>query len=45
MTDEYPARFTVAEIGGPETDREMHDIAGKQHLNTAYSFDFFMRKS
>lgn len=41
MTDEYPARFTVAEIGGPEADREMHDyIAGNQHLNTAYSFDF-----
>lgn len=41
MTDEYPARFTVAEIGGPEGGREMHDyIAGNRHLNTAYSFDF-----
>ena len=41
LTDSYGARFTVAEIGGEQADREMKDITGGAHrLNTAYSFNF-----
>lgn len=39
--DEYPDRFTVAEVGGADADREMKLFtAGKNRLNTAYGFDF-----
>jgi alpha-glucosidase len=39
--DEYPDRFTVAEVGGADADREMKLFtAGNNRLNTAYGFDF-----
>ena len=39
--DRYDGRFTVAEVGGDEADREMKAfIAGDRRLNTAYGFDF-----
>ena len=41
LTDQYPGRFTVAEVGGPEPDREMKAFtAGDTHFNSAYGFDF-----
>ncbi len=41
LTDEYGARFTVAEIGGEQADQEMKDVTrGAQRLHTAYSFNF-----
>ena len=39
--DAYPDRFTVAEVGGADSDREMKAFTqGDQRLNTAYGFDF-----
>ena len=39
--DEYDDRFTVAEVGGADSDREMKLFtAGETRLNTAYGFDF-----
>jgi alpha-glucosidase len=41
LTDSYPDRFTVAEVGGNEPDREMKAFtAGKTHFNSAYGFNF-----
>lgn len=41
LTDLYPGRFTVAEVGGAEPDREMKAFtAGNNHFNSAYGFDF-----
>ncbi len=41
LTDSYDARFTVAEIGGPDPDREMKAFtAGNAHFNSAYGFNF-----
>lgn len=41
LTDQYPERFTVAEVGGAEPDREMKAFtAGDTHFNSAYGFDF-----
>ncbi|HEV2596365.1 MAG TPA: alpha-glucosidase family protein [Sphingomicrobium sp.] len=41
LMDRYDARFTVAEIGGPDTEREMKAFtAGDGLLNTAYGFTF-----
>ncbi len=41
LTDQYPGRFTVAEVGGAEPDREMKAFtAGESHFNSAYGFDF-----
>ena len=41
LTDRYPDRFTVAEVGGPEPDKEMKAFtAGNTHFNSAYGFDF-----
>jgi alpha-glucosidase len=41
LTDSYPDRFTVAEIGGPTPEREMKAFtAGETHFNSAYGFDF-----
>jgi alpha-glucosidase len=41
LTDAYPGRFTVAEIGGPEPLEEMRRFTeGEGRLNSAYSFDF-----
>ncbi|NYT42266.1 alpha glucosidase [Sphingomonas sp. R-74633] len=44
--DEYPDRFTVAEVGGADADREMKLFtAGSNRLNTAYGFDFLYAAS
>jgi alpha-glucosidase len=41
LMDDYGARFTVAEIGGDDSEREMKLFtAGETRLNSAYSFDF-----
>ncbi len=41
LTDSYGGRFTVAEVGGPTPEREMHAFTqGQARLNSAYSFDF-----
>jgi alpha-glucosidase len=41
LTDSYPACFTVAEVGGPDSDREMKAFThGETHFNSAYGFDF-----
>ena len=41
LTDQYPGRFTVAEVGGAEPEREMKAFtAGDTHFNSAYGFDF-----
>jgi alpha-glucosidase len=41
LTDSYGAGFTVAEIGGEDSDREMKLFtAGGKRLDSAYSFDF-----
>jgi alpha-glucosidase len=39
--DDYPERFTVAEVGGDDSEREMKAFTqGERRLNTAYGFDF-----
>ncbi|WP_336957712.1 alpha-glucosidase [Sphingobium aquiterrae] len=39
--DDYDDRFTVAEVGGAESEREMKLFTqGDARLNTAYGFDF-----
>ncbi|MDZ4138163.1 MAG: alpha-glucosidase [Erythrobacter sp.] len=39
--DEYPGRFTVAEVGGPEPLAEMKAFTqGGKRLDSAYNFDF-----
>jgi alpha-glucosidase len=39
--DEFPARFTVAEVGGPEPLAEMKAFTeGGKRLDSAYNFDF-----
>ena len=41
MLDGYGGRFTVAEVGGADSDREMKLFtAGDTRLDTAYGFDF-----
>ncbi|MEK6540635.1 MAG: alpha-amylase family glycosyl hydrolase [Pseudomonadota bacterium] len=41
LTDSYEAIFTVAEVGGPDPQAEMHAFtSGDAHFNSAYSFDF-----
>ncbi len=41
VIDEYPGRFTVAEVGGPEPLAEMKAFtADDKRLNSAYNFDF-----
>ncbi len=41
LLDGYGAKFTVAEVGGADSDREMKAFtAGDAHFNSAYSFDF-----
>ncbi len=41
LTDSYPGRFTVAEVGGTHALAEMKDFtAGNTRLNSAYSFDY-----
>ncbi|WP_037523662.1 alpha-glucosidase [Sphingomonas sp. Mn802worker] len=39
--DDYDDRFTVAEVGGPDSDRERQQFtAGDRRLNSSYGFDF-----
>lgn len=39
--DEFPERFTVAEVGGDDAIAEMHAFtAGGRRLNSAYGFNF-----
>ncbi len=41
VMDEYGATFSVAEVGGEESEREMRlYTAGNTRLNSAYGFDF-----
>jgi len=41
LTDRYPGRFTVAEVGGDDALREMKSFtAGEGRLNSAYGFNF-----
>jgi alpha-glucosidase len=41
LLDQYGDRFTVAEVGGANPDREMKAFtAGDAHFNSAYGFDF-----
>jgi alpha-glucosidase len=41
LTDRYPGRFTLAEVGGDDHDREMKAFtAGNTHFNSAYGFNF-----
>jgi alpha-glucosidase len=41
LIDQYPGRFTVAEVGGATPESEMKAFtAGNAHFNSAYSFDF-----
>jgi alpha-glucosidase len=41
LLDGYDGRFTVAEVGGADSDREMKLFTqGETRLNTAYGFDF-----
>ena len=41
LTDSYGGRFTVAEVGGGEPEREMHAFTeGEGRLNSAYGFNF-----
>jgi alpha-glucosidase len=46
LTDSFPGRFTVAEVGGPNPDGEMKAFtAGGTHFNSAYGFDFLYAES
>jgi alpha-glucosidase len=41
LTDRYPGRFTLAEVGGDTDAREMKAFtAGETHFNSAYGFNF-----
>jgi len=41
LTDSYPGRFTVAEVGGDQAEREMKTFTeGDARLNSAYGFNF-----
>ncbi|WP_404334831.1 alpha-amylase family glycosyl hydrolase [Sphingomonas sp. MMS12-HWE2-04] len=41
LTDSYGGRFTVAEVGGPSPEAEMHAFTeGHGRLNSAYGFNF-----
>ena len=41
LTDRYPDRFTVAEVGGDHAEREMKAFThGDERLNSAYGFNF-----
>lgn len=46
LLDEYGATFTVAEVGGADSDREMKLFThGQTRLNSAYGFDFLYAPS
>ena len=41
LLDRYDARFTVAEVGGADAEREMKAFtAGENHFNSAYGFNY-----
>lgn len=41
VLDQYPDRFTVAEVGGPDTLRDIQEFTvGDDRLNTGYGFTF-----
>ncbi len=41
LINSYGGRFTVAEVGGQDSEKEMQSfIEGRQRLNTAYGFNF-----
>ena len=40
LTDEYPDRFTVAEVGGDDSDAIRRAYTARGRLDTAYGFDF-----
>jgi alpha-glucosidase len=41
LADRYGATFTVAEVGGPNPEAEMHAFTeGNRRLNSAYGFNF-----
>ncbi len=41
LLDQYGATFTVAEVGGPSPEAEMHAFTqGDRRLNSAYGFNF-----
>lgn len=41
LMDKYPGRFSVAEVGGDQPDREMKAFtAGNRHFDSAYGFNF-----
>ncbi|MEO5492891.1 MAG: alpha-glucosidase [Sphingomonas sp.] len=41
LADRYGATFTVAEVGGPNPEEEMHAFTeGNRRLNSAYGFNF-----
>jgi alpha-glucosidase len=45
LTDSYGGRFTVAEVGGPAPEAEMHAFTeGESRLNSAYGFSFLYAK-
>lgn len=46
LTDRYPGRFTVAEVGGADVEPEMQRFTeGNRRLNTAYGFNFLYAKA
>lgn len=46
LLDRYGATFTVAEVGGPSPEAEMHAFTqGDQRLNSAYGFNFLYADS
>ena len=46
VTDGYGDRFTLAEVGGEHSLREMHAFTkGQRRLNSAYGFDFLYAES
>jgi alpha-glucosidase len=41
LLDSYPDRFSVAEVGGPDAESEMHRFtSGSEHFHSAYGFNF-----
>ncbi len=43
LTDRYPDRFTLAEVGGETDSKEMKAFtAGNTHFNSAYGFNFLL---
>ena len=40
VVDAYPDRFTVAEVGGANSEREMQRFIGTSLFHTAYGFNF-----